>query len=423
MLAVPADLGLQGAVLKRMSEQKSPSQVLSTAAVMLGTSLIFVSICAYLLRGVINQYIGAKLTFFLIIVVILNQVSNLINNVIKGELRVGETASLNLLKQVTFNIVGIVLISADTGISGLIYSLIIGSCVVIVWGTYKKDTAMGHPSLDVAKSLFEFSKFSVISYIDSYLYSWLDVVIIGLLLTQSEVGAYEVAWRVTGPVLLLGGAVATVILPQISKWDVEGSHEKIDNTIHDSVFISLFLVLPAFIGGIILSQEILYYVFNPEYATAWLVLIILLAGRIVEAFNLIYKNALSGVDRPDLRAVAVVIGMIMNLVLNFGLVSWVGMVGAAIATTISITVSTLITTYYLYSLINFRLPYYDLLLCLVSASVMGLIIYIVRQYISVDSLWVVVALVLTGATIYIGTTLLFPSVRDRIKMVLQQAGI
>jgi O-antigen/teichoic acid export membrane protein len=114
MLAVPADFGLQGAVIKRMSERENPSEVLSTAILMLGFSLTFVSVCVLLFRNIINSYLGAKLAVFLVTVVILNELSKLAQNVLKGELRVGETASLNFTKQLTFNGLGAILSTSQS---------------------------------------------------------------------------------------------------------------------------------------------------------------------------------------------------------------------------------------------------------------------------------------------------------------------
>lgn len=419
MLAVPADFGLQGAVIKRMSERENPSEVLSTAILMLGTSLIIVSICVYIFRSTINKYLGATLAVFVISVVILNELSKLAENVLKGELRVGETATLNFAKQFIFNGLGAVLLYINANVLGLVYAFITSLTIVFFWGAYKWDTPLGHPSLRTAQSLFNFSKFSVISHVDSYLYNWLDVAVIGLLLTQAEVGAYEVAWRVSAIVMLFSGAIETVILPQISEWDSEDEHKQIENVLRPALTASLFFVIPAFFGGIILSYDFLFYVFTPEYAAAWPVLIVLLGGKLFEGIDRIFKNILSGMDRPDLRAVAVIASTFLNLVLNFTLVWWIGSVGAAIATIVSFGVSTLIIVYYLSDIIIITYPYRELLSCSISASLMAVILVLVQNYIPITSLQRLIAFVLFGGLLYVTTIVMFPSMRRQIRNVLR----
>ena len=419
MLSVPADFGLQGAVIKRMSEREKQSRILSTAILMLGSSLVVVSICVYIFRKAINEYLGAQLAAFLITVVILNEMSKLAQNILKGELRVGETASLNFAKQLVFNGLGAILLFSGADVLGLIYALIASCTIVLLWGVYKWDTSLGRPSLQTAQSLFKFSKFSVISYVDSYLYNWLDVAVIGFLLTQSDVGAYEVAWRISAIVMLFSGAIETTILPQISEWDAEGSHKRIESILPHTITASLFFVVPAFFGVLVLSSDILYYVFTPEYASAWPVLIILLGGKLFEGVDRIFKNVLSGMDRPDLRATAVIVSISLNIILNLILVWWMGSIGAAIATTVSFGASTLIITHYISNIITIEIPYREILSCFVSASVMAIGLSIAKQQVEITSLLVVASFVLFGGALYLGTVIAFPTIRYEIRTALR----
>jgi O-antigen/teichoic acid export membrane protein len=421
MLAVPADFGLQGAVIKRMSERENPSEVLSTAILMLGFSLTFVSVCVLLFRNIINSYLGAKLAVFLVTVVILNELSKLAQNVLKGELRVGETASLNFTKQLTFNGLGAILLFTSADVLALVYALITSSVIVLLWGVYKWNTSLSRPSSCTARSLLDFSKFSVVAYVDSYLYNWLDVAVIGLLLTQSEVGAYEVAWRVSSIVMLFSGAIETTILPQISDWDSKGAQEQIENILPDAITASLFFVIPAFFGVLILSRDLLYYVFTPAYAAAWPILIILIGGKLFEGIDRIFKNVLSGMDRPDLRAIAVISSISVNLILNFTLVWFLGSIGAAIATTISFAMSTLIIIYYLSRQITIQFPYREILSCFVSATIMAAILFIIQDNIGITSLPLVISFVLLGAVVYVVTILIFPTIRYKIGGALRTA--
>jgi O-antigen/teichoic acid export membrane protein len=419
MLAVPADFGLQGAVIKRMSEEENEASILSTTILMLGVSLMIVSIVVFIFRTQINSYLGAQLAFFLITVVILNELSKLSRNVLKGELRVGETAPLGFARQITFNGLGAILLFSGADVLGLVYALIAGSTVVLLLGVFKWDTSLGEPSFDVACSLFDYSKFSVVSYVDSYLYNWLDVAVIGLLLTQSEVGTYEVAWRVSAVVMLFSKAIETTLLPQISNWDSDGSRIQIENVIPNAITASLFFIVPAFFGVLVLSQELLYYVFSPAYADAWPVLIILLGGKLFEGVDGIFKNVLSGMDRPDLAATAVLVSISLNVILNFTLVWFIGSIGAAIATTVSFCVSTAIIMYYLSNLITVQFPYREILSCLISSAVMAVALSIVQGFVGITSLPLVILFILLGGIIYISTIFLFPTIRQEIRTVLR----
>jgi len=124
-------------------------------------------------------------------------------------------------------------------------------------------------------------------------------------------------------------------------------------------------------------------------------------------------------DRPDLRAVAVLVSIFLNIILNFILVRWIGSIGAAIATTVSFAVSTVIIVYYLSKLITIEPPYREILSCFVSASIMASILFILRQKTGIRSLSVVISFVLLGGVLYITTVLAFPTIRGHIRDTLR----
>jgi O-antigen/teichoic acid export membrane protein len=219
--------------------------------------------------------------------------------------------------------------------------------------------------------------------------------------------------------MLFSKAIETTLLPQISNWDSDGSRIQIENVIPNAITASLFFIVPAFFGVLVLSQELLYYVFSPAYADAWPVLIILLGGKLFEGVDGIFKNVLSGMDRPDLAATAVLVSISLNVILNFTLVWFIGSIGAAIATTVSFCVSTAIIMYYLSNLITVQFPYREILSCLISSAVMAVALSIVQGFVGITSLPLVILFILLGGIIYISTIFLFPTIRQEIRTVLR----
>lgn len=419
MLAVPADFGIHGAIIKRMSEQENSSEILSSAIFLLCVSLSIVCSFIFLFRDFINNYIGAQLALLLIIFLIFNEGAKLTRNVLKGELRVGETAFLNFAQQLVYTGLGAIMVSMGIGFFGLVYSIITALAAVIVIGLYKWETTLGRPSINAIRSLFSFSKFSVISHIDSYLYNWLDVAVIGFLLSQSAVGKYEIAWRVSAMVMLFSSAVERTILPQISAWDSQGTEKQIEELLPNALLASLLFVIPSFFGVAVLSEEILYFIFSPEYVTAAPILIILIGGRLLESIDIIFKNILSGMDHPDLRAIAVLISISLNIFLNLLLVQSIGSIGAAIATVSSFAVSTAVIAYYVTHIISITIPYQEILFCVFSSIVMATILWEIKIKIEIESSFDVLILILIGSIIYFSLLLFSPSIRRKFRYILR----
>lgn len=415
MLTLVADFGLRGAVEKRVSEGTDRGEILSGAFVLKILPIILVSLGIFLFRPLINGYIGADVAVFLIVTMVLQEVGRLSLSVLKGELRVGEIAVLSVARQTTWVVVGGVLITYGFGVAGLLYGLLSGYSVMLIWGWYKVSVHPSVPSLNHVRSVLDYGQYNVISSIGNYFYSWMDVAVIGLFLTQAHVGAYEIAWRITVIPILFSQSIATTLFPKVSEWSATGKEDRISDLIRDLLTPSLALVIPAFFGSLLLSKDILAIVFGPEYVIAWVPLIILMFNRINEAANVILGRALEAINRPDLAARATIVGVVLNGGLNLVLTWTFGLPGAAIATvTASLVSGTAMHAFYLSTFVSIRVPIRELGWCVVSALGMTAVLLIVNPLVVVESVSDLILLVSIGAAVYGCFLLLLPSLRTKM---------
>ena len=414
MIAIPADLGIGSGVTKRLSEGKSPGAILSTAVVMKVLLLLPFVAGILVFRGSINDYLGADLAVFLILALVLQEAAKLTMQVLKGELRVGETAAPTFSRKFVYVVVGMVLVVTGAGVRGIIYGLLVGSGLMLLWGIWKVSTPLGPPSINHARSLFDYSKYAFISSVGGYFYSWMDVAIIGLFLMQSDVGVYEIAWRVTAVTTLFSTSIATAVFPQVSQWSAEDATERIEELLPKAIAPALFLVVPAFFGVVLFSREILGLVFGSEYTAGWLVLIILMGEKILQSVHIILGRSLQGIDRPDLAAKATIVSMIINLGLNVVLVLQYGIVGAAIATAASFVVNSLLHAYYLSQFVAIRFPYRRIVGIITASLGMSAILWGVTLIIPVQSLTILLATISLGVGLYGAIALLLPSLREMV---------
>lgn len=400
LLALPADLGIREGIEKRISEDEYPDNILTTGLLLkLGLALLL-GLAVLVSRRYVNEYIGGRVAVLLVIALVLNALSTVAIRTLKGELRVGEIGLLQFSRQVVWVGGGAVLIWAGLEYRGIIYSMILGLGVVFVWGMGKRSTPFGTPSREHASSLWAYSKYSFVGAVGGSFYSWLDVAVIGFFLTQSHVGAYEMAWRIGLVVSLLSNTIATTIFPQVSEWDAREQRNRIENLLPNALASSFFFVGPAFFGSLLLSKEILGLLFGNEYVIAQVVLIMFMAFNFVNAITGIVARVLRAIDHPALVAKARVVSVSVNLVLNIILVQQFGITGAAVATGLAITVYTLLITRFLNNYIAITFPYYEvgwyILASVGMATVIGGIQYVV-QINTVPELLGVVGL---GAAVY-----------------------
>ncbi|NLV03631.1 oligosaccharide flippase family protein [Haloferax volcanii] len=417
ILAIPADFGLRGAVEKRISEGKSQGIFLSTTIALKSIPIVIICILILTFQSVINNYLGSDLATLLVIAIVLQESAQLAVFVLKGELRVGETAILNVVRQAIWVVLGAVLIHYGFQADALIYSLLAGTGLMACWGWYKCSVRLKKPSIPHAQSLLDYSKFNVVSSIGGYFYSWMDVAIIGLFLTQSDVGAYETAWRVSAITILLSKAIASSIFPQVSQWDADNAIERIESVIYNAITPSIILVIPAFFGTLVLSGEILGLVFGPEFTIASGVLILLAGEKILQSVHVIFGRALQGINKPKFAAKATVIAVLLNLILNIVLIQIYGIIGAAVATTVSFSANTFLHGYYLSKFMKIKFPTRNVLWSILSSVIMAVGLVGLKDMIHVNTITELAVFIGIGSLIYTSVLLLYEPIRTKVAVM------
>ena len=415
LVSVVTNLGLNQSIRKRISEGDDPGRFLTTGILLKTVPLAVAALVILALGGLINDYVGAEVVLYVVIAVPLREFSEMIVQVIEGELRVGETAVIRLSRQFVWVASGVALIQYGLGVEAVIVGTYLGWSVKLGWGMVRRSTGFGRPSLDYAQSLFDFAKFSSIGHVSGYFYSWLDVIVIGYFLPPSAVAAYEVAWRVTEVFTIFSNAIGLSVFPQISRYHAEGDWDAIQDLISRSLMPTVFIVIPAFAGTLLLSREVLRFTFGPEYTIAWLVLVVLAAEKLFQALRHILARSLDGIDRPNLSAFSTGVTLTLNVVLNLLLVPQIGIVGGAVATFVSFVVNALLNVYFVSRHLTIAPAYGQIGRLVVASAVMLLAVAGLRSFlIEVDTLLRLLFVVAAGAGIYAGLTLSNDDIRREI---------
>lgn len=414
ILSILADLGLREGIEKRISEGGRKSDVFSTgAAAKFGmTGLISVFILVF--SSNINQYIGGHISHYLILALFLHTGYEIVNRVLRGELRVEETATLRVVRQLLWALLGVGFVSIDLGYQSLIYSTIIGLFVSTVIGIRKINTSLGSFSKEAFFSLWSYSKYSFVGAVGGTFYSWLDVALIGFFLSQTEVGGYEVAWRIGAIVTVLSTTIGSTIFPQISYWKSENERGKISSLVSKTIVPSLILVLPSLVGVTILSKSILTIIFGKEFGFASEVLVIFMFINIFQAIAAVSARSVRAAGHPRIIAQFRLLSISLNIILNIVLINYIGLIGAAWATGTAIIVYTVLSYKYLDKIINIEFPTRKIIWCGFSSLSMGTIIWVLTNDIVLDNIYTLTLMIVFGATSYFLILILYRPLRIEI---------
>lgn len=412
-LGIPSDFGLGVAIEKRISEGDRQATIASTGLALKISLILITSIPVLVFRDAINSYIGADLIVLLILALLFNHLSNLMTTILKGELRVAESAIVDFTHTITWVGVGAVLMLSGYGAEGLAMALVTGYFVKLAFGYVIQDVGFGVPALEFVPSLVRYAGYSSIAIVDGTIHNSMDLLIIGFFLTSEAVGVYETAWQLGIPILLLTKSIGTTIFPQISSWDASDAHDKIGNLFSKTITPSLIVVIPAIFGVALLSEEILELIYGPEFAAGSAALIVIVAGKIPRAIRVIVGRTLFGIDKPQLVAIGAVVDITLNLVLNLILIYYFGIVGAAFGTMLSMTAGTIVRIYFLSQFITIRIPYLEVLWCTIAAGGMSVAVYGLKTAITVNSVPILFAVIGVGAIVYFLLVFAYSPIRTK----------
>ena len=158
-----------------------------------------------------------------------------------------------------------------------------------------------------------------------------DVVMIGAMLDERSVAFYGVASKVANLLTFFLVSVNSVVTPLISKYNKQQQYEKLAKLMKFvSKIVTLFTVASA-VALIFLSEYILA-LFGNEYIASKSMLIILCIGCCINAITgaVSYLLSLTGNQKKVIQILSFC--AILNFLLNFLLIKYMGLIGAAIAT-------------------------------------------------------------------------------------------
>lgn len=182
---------------------------------------------------------------------------------------------------------------------------------------------------------FKFVGWFLFSRLAVLVYTNLDSVMIGYIQNEESVGYYYVANRLVKIILPFVVATGAVLLPEISKLKKNNNYEKITDYLRKSISIMIMVSVPATIGFILLSDKIIPLIFGLQYKSV-LTLKILAPLLIIIGFSNIYgTQILLPFNKEKEFSLIIILGAVINFVLNLFLIDLIGHNGAAVSTVIA----------------------------------------------------------------------------------------
>ena len=165
------------------------------------------------------------------------------------------------------------------------------------------------------------------------LYKIMDKIMLGSLTGVKEVGYYEQAEKIINIPMGIVTALGTVMLPRISNLAYKKDNEQILNYIEKTMYFMMFLAFPICFGLISISKEFVPIFMGEEFKkTAILVNLLSITLIFLSYANVIRKLWLVPKEKDKVFTISVILGAIINLIVNLLLIPKYHSIGACIGT-------------------------------------------------------------------------------------------
>ncbi|HGQ0617227.1 TPA: polysaccharide biosynthesis C-terminal domain-containing protein, partial [Streptococcus pneumoniae] len=170
----------------------------------------------------------------------------------------------------------------------------------------------------------------------------------GFLTSDTEIGYYSTALKIRSIVLSVVTSLGTVVLPRLVKYYKEGKYNEAKKILNKS---SSFIMLSSlyFIGYIVINaREIILFIAGRNYLGAIPTLQVSIFSAIFVGYSIMYgTNILVSIGKENVTIQASIIGVVLNICLNFIMIPKFAALGAGIATSIGEAVMVLYEIIYL----------------------------------------------------------------------------
>lgn len=185
-----------------------------------------------------------------------------------------------------------------------------------------------------------------------YLLNWTDIIMLGMMVDENQVGIYNIAYKIGSVGFLVIVSVSTIITPQMATLYGKGEFLELKKLIHQATRLIAVLSIPLVFGLVLFSEFILSF-FGSEVVSGNITLSIVSFGVLFSAIAGNVDQILNMTNNQIILRNITFLVFIINVILNLLLIPIYGINGAAIASLVSNIVINLLCVYYIKKKLGF----------------------------------------------------------------------
>jgi len=270
---------------------------------------------------------------FVLLVTVTTSVLAGLRSLMAGRGQVGAAAWYQTAAALTTTPLQVGLVVLSYGAFGMLGGLVAGTAVLMPFAARRVAARPSLPTWHELDSQWQYARKAVLQLTFGRIYDRVDLLLLGLLLTPTAAGHYEVAWKLVLPTSVVTGVAAGGLMTQVANRG-DGDQDP-TNDIEGVLSVASVLAVPAVFGAAVLGRPLLVVLFGTQYAPAAPLLVGLAAYQVVSTQSTPLVQTLNGLDRVELTIPITALGLAVNVVLGVALIDKFGASGVVIATVVA----------------------------------------------------------------------------------------
>ena len=306
------------------------------SGILLNTAIVFVYLSAlYAIYAAGIFALDTPSFLFLATVMALTSFSALFSGIVSGFRRPEVSSFFNLLQ----NMLRVVAIAAAaffaatlTGaMAAVALALMASTLLLIIYGAGKYGIGTSY-SKDSTKELFKFGFYNIAHITANSVMLWAGIFLLQLFKGAADVAVFNVALLASNAGLVLFLAALQIFSPVVSEMFGARRHERISHLASYLLESFLLMFLPVFLSVMLFARQILVIFVKPEYAEGAVPLQVMSVGAFLYGIAMLFMELANAAGRPQVNAMILGLGAVVNIGVNYALIPFLGMSGAAVGT-------------------------------------------------------------------------------------------
>lgn len=223
---------------------------------------------------------------------------------------------------------------------GAVYGFVIGTIATAVFGVLLLIRVFPEiygsiKSVCKYKEILGFSFIILLVELSTILINNMDRIVLGYFVSAKDIGNYSAAALVAIQISLVLQSFNMVFSPLIAELYSRNGLNQLTHIFKTVTKWIFTLTLPVFLTIVMLSDEVMS-IFGHDFSSSGIILVILACGQFINASvgSVGFMLTMTGLQKIEM--INGILGLILNVILNYVLALYYGVIGVAVATSISL---------------------------------------------------------------------------------------